>query len=132
LIGNGADVTRFTAKPLTVIDFVWTAGQSTGSLKRAHHFGLNRAANFGEQLILQDSVTQSISSPELSSAPGGAAALAAGERLPLLGVACCEPVGGTAWFARGSGLGSSRENKPPDDEHPARASSSRILPNHVI
>jgi hypothetical protein len=47
---------------------------------------LNRSANFGEQLILQDSVTQSMSSPVLSFAPaGGAAALAAGDKLPLLG-----------------------------------------------
>ena len=70
--------------------------QSAGSLKRAHHFGLNRAANFGEQLILQDSVTQSMSSPELSLAPGGAAALAAGDKSPLLGAACCGPVWGLA------------------------------------
>ncbi len=57
-----------------------------GSLKRAHHFGLNRAATFGEQLILQDSVTQSMSSPALSFASGGgAAAVAAGDKLLLFG-----------------------------------------------
>jgi hypothetical protein len=79
-----------------------------GSLKRAHHFGLNRTATFGEQLILQDSVTQSINSP-LVSFPSvfGAAALAAGDKSLLLG-AIGEPVGGTAWLVRGSGLGSSR------------------------
>jgi hypothetical protein len=54
-------------------------------LKRAHHFGLNFSATFGEQLILQDSVTQSISSPGASFASAGAAALAAGERLLLFG-----------------------------------------------
>jgi len=59
-----------------------------GSLKRAHHFGLNRAATFGEQLILQDSVTQSMSSPALSLASaGGAAAAAAGDKLLLFGMA---------------------------------------------
>src|SRR5262249_32071302 len=35
-------------------------GEQIGSLKQAHHFGLNRTATFGEQLILQDSVTHSI------------------------------------------------------------------------
>ena len=34
-----------------------------GSLKRSHHFGLDRIATFCEQLILQDSVTQSINWP---------------------------------------------------------------------
>jgi hypothetical protein len=61
---------------------------SVGSLKFAHHFGLNRAATFGEQLILHDCVTHSISSPVLSVAPGGAAAPAAGDKL-LSGVVCC-------------------------------------------
>ncbi|MGA9195202.1 MAG: hypothetical protein WB037_08935, partial [Pseudolabrys sp.] len=51
-------------------------------------FGLNRAATFGEQLILHDCVTHSISSPVLSVAPGGAAAPAAGDKL-LRGVVCC-------------------------------------------
>jgi hypothetical protein len=55
-------------------------------LKRAHHFGLNRCATFGEQLILQDSVTQSINSPGLSFPSSlGAAALAAGDRLLRFG-----------------------------------------------
>lgn len=81
--------------------------QLSGSLKRAHHFGLKRAANFGEQLILQDSVTQSMSSPVLSPAPGGAAALAAGDKLLLSGAACWGPAGGAAWPVRGAGLGSS-------------------------
>jgi hypothetical protein len=59
-----------------------------GSLNRAHHFGLKRAATFGEQLILQDSVTHSMSSPVLSLASGGgAAAAAAGDKLPLFGAA---------------------------------------------
>jgi hypothetical protein len=78
-------------------------------LKRAHHFGLNRTATFGEQLILQDSVTQSMSSPLLSLASGGAAAAAAGDKLPRF-----DAPGGAAWsgaisvwFVRGSGLGSS-------------------------
>ena len=67
-----------------------------GSLKRAHHFGLNLTATFGEQLILQDSVTQSMSSP-LVSLPSvlGAAALAAGDKLLLL-AADGEATGGTA------------------------------------
>lgn len=69
-----------------------------GSLNRAHHFGLNRAATFGEQLILQDSVTHSMSSPALSFASaGGAAAAAAGERLPLFGVACGAAGCGVSW-----------------------------------
>jgi hypothetical protein len=59
-----------------------------GSLKRAHHFGLNRSATFGEQLILQDSVTQSMSSPLPSVDSAGAAALAAGDKLLLLGATC--------------------------------------------
>jgi hypothetical protein len=55
-------------------------------LKRAHHFGLNRSATFGEQLILHDSVTQSINSPGLSfPSVLGAAALAAGDKLLLFG-----------------------------------------------
>jgi len=54
-------------------------------LKRAHHFGLKRAATFGEQLILQDSVTQSMSAPALSFVSVGAAAVAAGDKLPLFG-----------------------------------------------
>jgi hypothetical protein len=33
---------------------------TTGSLKFKHHFGLLRFGTLGEQLILQDSVTQSI------------------------------------------------------------------------
>ena len=83
-----------------------------GSLNRAHHFGLKRAATFGEQLILQDSVTQSISSPVLSFASGGgAAAAAAGDKLPLFGVpcgaACCGASWGAAWLVGGSGRGSS-------------------------
>ena len=83
-----------------------------GSLNRAHHFGLNRAATFGEQLILQDSVTQSMSSPALSLASGGgAAAAAAGDKLPLFGAACgaagCGASGGGVWLERGWGLGSS-------------------------
>jgi hypothetical protein len=49
-------------------------------LKFAHHFGLNRGATFGEQLILQDWVTQSISSPVLTFAFAGAAAVAAGDK----------------------------------------------------
>jgi hypothetical protein len=67
-----------------------------GSLKRAHHFGLNLSATFGEQLILQDSVTQSMSSP-LASPPSvlGAAALAAGDKLLLL-AADGDATGGTA------------------------------------
>jgi len=52
---------------------------SAGSLKRAHHFGLNRAATFGEQLILQDAVTQSNKPSLLPVVSGGAAAIAAGE-----------------------------------------------------
>jgi len=81
-------------------------------LKRAHHFGLKRAATFGEQLILQDSVTQSMSSPVLWPASGGgAAAAAAGDKLPRLGVvwgaAGCGVFSGVAWLASGSGLGSS-------------------------
>jgi len=52
----------------------------SGSLKFAHHFGLNRGATFGEQFILQDSVTQSISSPVLAFAFAGAAAVAAGDK----------------------------------------------------
>jgi hypothetical protein len=53
-----------------------------GSLKYTHHFGLNRFATLGEQLILQELVTQSIneSLPPLASALG-AAALAAGDKL---------------------------------------------------
>jgi len=80
-----------------------------GSLKRAHHFGLKRAATFGEQLILQDSVTQSMSSPVLSPASaGGAAAAAAGDRVPLLaGADGWAASRGTAWLASGSGFGSS-------------------------
>ncbi|HEY6024875.1 MAG TPA: hypothetical protein VIV34_11960 [Pseudolabrys sp.] len=56
-------------------------------MNRAHHFGLNRTATFGEQLILQDSVTQSMSSPLRPFASAGAAALAAGDKLPLFGAA---------------------------------------------
>jgi hypothetical protein len=64
-----------------------TKGYSFGSLKFAHHFGLNRTATFGEQLILQDWVTQSISSPGVTFASGGAAAPAAGDKLCLFGTA---------------------------------------------
>ncbi len=82
---------------------------TTGSLKRVHHFGLNRTATFGEQLILQDSVTQSMSSPLLSFPCGGAAAAAAGDRLPRFGAPCGAAWSGATWvwFVRGSGLGSS-------------------------
>jgi hypothetical protein len=52
----------------------------SGSLKFLHHFGLNRSATLGEQLILQDWVTQSISSPGLAFAFAGAAAVAAGDK----------------------------------------------------
>jgi hypothetical protein len=114
----------------------WTVCRcQMGSLKRAHHFGLNRSANFGEQLILQDSVTQSISSPVLSFAPAGAAALAAGDKLPLFGAAwgaCWGAVWEAAWFVRGSGLGSPRLNQSPDDEHPARPRRSSNLPSCLI
>jgi hypothetical protein len=65
-------------------------------LKRAHHFGLNLTATFGEQLILQDSVTQSMSSPALSlPSVFGAAALAAGDKFSLL-AAVGGATGGTA------------------------------------
>src|SRR5215471_1683248 len=73
-----------------------------GSLKRAHHFGLNRTATFGEQLILQDSVTHSISSPLLSFASVGAAAFAAGDKFPLFGATW-----GMTCPVKDSGLGSS-------------------------
>jgi hypothetical protein len=57
--------------------------RQTGSLKYAHHFGLNRFATLGEQLILQELVTHSIN--ELPLPPPvsvlGAAALAAGDKL---------------------------------------------------
>jgi hypothetical protein len=51
-------------------------------LKWTHHFGLKRFFTFGEQLILQEAVTQSInlSLPPVASV-FGAAALAAGDRL---------------------------------------------------
>jgi hypothetical protein len=53
-----------------------------GCLKYTHHFGLNRFATSGEQLILQEFVTHSInrSLPPLGSVLG-AAALAAGDKL---------------------------------------------------
>lgn len=111
----------------------WTACScQIGSLKRAHHFGLNRTATLGEQLILQDSVTQSISSPAPSVLPVGAAAAAAGDKLLLPG--CWGATWGTAWSASGWGLGSSRRNQSPDDEHPARARrrSSSIIPRCLI
>ena len=68
------------------------AATHSGSLNCAHHFGRNCGFTFGEQLILQDSVTQSISSP-VRAAPGGAAALAAGDigggaDWDICGVAC--------------------------------------------
>ena len=55
--------------------------QAVGSLKCTHHFGLKRFFTSGEQLILQRSVTQSISLslPPLTSVLG-AAALAAGDK----------------------------------------------------
>src|SRR5262249_28922968 len=95
-------------------------------------FGRNFSATFGEQLILQDSVTQSINSPGASVTSAGAAALAAGERLLLFGVACGGTVPGAGWFASGTGLGSSCWNKPPDVEHPARASRNSSLANCLI
>ena len=52
-----------------------------GSLKYTHHFGLNRFATLGEQLILQDSVTQSINPLLPLAFVLGAAALAAGDKL---------------------------------------------------
>jgi hypothetical protein len=58
-------------------------------LKRAHHFGRNRSATFGEQLIRHDSVTQSNNSPGRSFPSSlGAAALAAGDMLALFGFTC--------------------------------------------
>jgi len=55
---------------------------TAGSLKFTHHFGLNCFFTFGEQLILQDSVTQSFSAPPLSvSSDLDAAAVAAGDKL---------------------------------------------------
>jgi len=68
-----------------IVRFTPGHSRQTGSLKYTHHFGLNLSATFGEQLILQDSVTQSMSSP-LASFPSvlGAAALAAGDKLLLL------------------------------------------------
>jgi len=83
-------------------------------------------------LILQDSVTQSINSPGASVTSAGAAALAAGERLLLFGVACGGTVPGAGWFASGTGLGSSCWNKPPDVEHPARASRNSSLASCLI
>jgi hypothetical protein len=57
-------------------------GFSAGSLKFAHHFGLTRFSNLGEQLTLQDSVTHSNKTPvDRSLAPLDAADLAAGLRL---------------------------------------------------
>ncbi|MGA8825728.1 MAG: hypothetical protein WB613_23175, partial [Pseudolabrys sp.] len=55
----------------------------TGSLKYLHHFGLNRFANLGEQLILQELVTHSINEAPLLPLGSvlGAAARAAGDKL---------------------------------------------------
>jgi hypothetical protein len=80
---NPADVPR---RAFTRCRDLTTVPCQIGSLKRAHHSGLNRTATFEEQLILQDSVTQSISSPLLSFSVG-AAALAAGDKLLLFGAA---------------------------------------------
>jgi hypothetical protein len=75
---------------------------TAGSLKFTHHFGLNCFATFGEQLILQDSVTQSISSPRLTFALGGAAALAAGDK--CCGTLCGPgPIRGSLWSVEASG-----------------------------
>ena len=79
-----------------------------GSLKPEHHFGLYRTATFEEQLILHDSVTQSISSPLLAFTSVGAAALAAGDKLLVFGAACWGATWGMTWFETGWGLGSSR------------------------
>jgi len=52
-----------------------------GTSKFAHHFGLTRFSNLGEQLIRQDSVTHSIKTPVFRSLAPLAADLAAGVRL---------------------------------------------------
>jgi len=89
---------------------------TAGSLKFTHHFGLNCFFIFGEQFILQDLVTHSISAPPLLSFPSvlGAAARAAGDKFcgTLWGLG---PTVGPLWFAGaplwfiGAGLiGSSR------------------------
>ena len=52
-----------------------------GSLKRLHHFGLNRFFTLGEQLILQELVTHSIKPLLPLGLVLGAAAFAAGDRL---------------------------------------------------
>lgn len=65
------------------------AERQIGSLKFTHHFGRNCFFTLGEQLILQLSVTHSISSPAVAPV-AGAAALAAGDK--FCGKTC--PVGG--------------------------------------
>lgn len=56
-------------------------GRQTGSLKYLHHFGLNRFATLGEQLIVQEAVTHSIKPLLPLELVLGAAAFAAGDRL---------------------------------------------------
>ena len=94
---------------------------SIGSLKFAHHLGLTRFSNLGEQLTLQESVTHSINMvSSLSFAPLETADLAAGVRLRG---ATCLAGGASAIGSRFMGaavIGSAGSVNLPLPEHPTK------------